>query len=218
MKNYLVILFVFIIGLGLGVVISDSTEDQSLAKNIKIQELESQLSQNKKNQKSINSAFENISKEDLSEYINLKTMKEKYQKADEILGKVMLLFLANVHSNVSKDVKQYFIAPRAEIDEEQEADIAVSSEDKKIDVVINPYGNAAIIENENIEDEEFKAISEQLKNDNIDSPYKFFKKAKPITSMEALSSLYGKFEGELYHSRKEQGQSRQGGIRDQLQS
>ncbi len=42
---------------------------------------------------------------DLEDYYRLKTMEEKYRKADEILGKVMVIFLADLGLRVSKNAQ-----------------------------------------------------------------------------------------------------------------
>lgn len=45
-----------------------------------------------------------ISQNEYIEYTKIKDLKQKYEKADELLGKIMLLFLADVGFKVKKDV------------------------------------------------------------------------------------------------------------------
>ncbi|MCB0385261.1 MAG: hypothetical protein KDD43_07695 [Bdellovibrionales bacterium] len=47
--------------------------------------------------------FVRLSEEDYAEYLQIKDERAKYQKADEILGKIILLFLADLGVRVSKD-------------------------------------------------------------------------------------------------------------------
>lgn len=47
-----------------------------------------------------------FSESELDEYLKLNDQKKRYQKADELLGKVMLLFLANLGLNVSDEKKE----------------------------------------------------------------------------------------------------------------
>lgn len=47
--------------------------------------------------------FIKLSEEDYAEYLQIKDERAKYQKADEIMGKIILLFLADLGVRVSKD-------------------------------------------------------------------------------------------------------------------
>jgi hypothetical protein len=51
--------------------------------------------------KALKSKFEKISEEDINEYIQLKEMKAKYEKADEIFGKILNIFLLDLGLRVS---------------------------------------------------------------------------------------------------------------------
>lgn len=46
--------------------------------------------------------FQNINDVDIAEYFRLKTMEEKYKKADEILGKILTIFLADLGLHTSQ--------------------------------------------------------------------------------------------------------------------
>jgi len=146
----------------------------------------------KKNEKSFINAATNISNIDLLEYTKLKTMKDKYEKADEILGKIMLLFLANIQLEMNKDVKKYFSSTdRLELEIEQE-------KIEPLKVITNPYGNLSKEKLGEIENEDFADIESKTSNFNIKQPYAFFKNAKPVTELKDIFRVYGKFEGELY--------------------
>ena len=47
--------------------------------------------------------FSDLDKVDIEEYLQLKTQKEKYEKADEILTKIMKIFLVNLGLRISQD-------------------------------------------------------------------------------------------------------------------
>jgi len=56
-----------------------------------------------------------LSQKDYLEYTQIKDLKQKYEKADELLGKVMLLFLADVGFRAQKTVPFESFAPTAEV-------------------------------------------------------------------------------------------------------
>ncbi|MEQ1875923.1 MAG: hypothetical protein ABL958_04700, partial [Bdellovibrionia bacterium] len=49
----------------------------------------------------LKSKFQSISEKDIDEYIKLKDMKTKYEKADEIFGKILSIFLLDLGMRVS---------------------------------------------------------------------------------------------------------------------
>jgi hypothetical protein len=145
-----------------------------------------------KNKKSFITAATNISNVDLLEYTKLKTMKEKYEKADEILGKIMLLFLANIQLEMNKDVKKYFTSSDRQ---------KLRFEEKKkepIKVVISPFESSSKDDLGKIENEDFSDIESKTSKFNLKEPYAFYKNAKSATDLKDIFRLYGKFEGELY--------------------
>jgi len=183
-----------LIGLAVGAKFFSTTET---AKEISL------LPQSKTQKKleSFNKAAQKISNIDLLEYIKLKTMKEKYEKADEILGKIMLLFLANVQLEMNKDVKEYFsTSKRPTLKNDIPKSISVSKKKESIEVIISPFKkfnkkNLGKIENEDFSDIEIKTAKFELKE-----PYSFYKNAKSATELKEVFRVYGKFEGELYRT------------------
>jgi hypothetical protein len=147
---------------------------------------------------SFKSAAQNISNTDLLEYTKLKTMKEKYEKADEILGKIMLLFLANIHLEMNKEVKDYFSSNKRPILKDHLPKVISFGEKKKTKVIISPYERLEKVQAIAIEDEKFSMINKKTAMFNLKSPYKTFKNAKPATRLEEIFAVYGKYAGELY--------------------
>jgi len=83
--------------------------------------------------KETNNKYENLkskmsllSKEDLEEYQQLKTAKEKYLMADEMLGKVMLALLVNFSLEASKEQRSWLSKSR----KEKELELLASSQNK----------------------------------------------------------------------------------------
>ena len=56
---------------------------------------------------SLKSKFVKLSEEDYAEYLQIKDQRARYQKADEILGKIILLFLADLGVRVSQDQMKF---------------------------------------------------------------------------------------------------------------
>lgn len=145
-----------------------------------------------KNNKSFITAATNISNVDLLEYTKLKTMKEKYEKADEILGKIILLFLANIQLEMDKDVKKYFTSS-------DRPELGLKEKKKEsLKVIPNPFEVSIKEKSEVIDNEEFSDIESKTTKFNLKEPYAFYKNAKSATELKDIFRVYGKFEGELY--------------------
>ena len=56
---------------------------------------------------SMRSRFEQVSKVDMEEYVQLKSQKEKYNKANQILGKMLIIFLAELGLKISGEARDY---------------------------------------------------------------------------------------------------------------
>ena len=55
----------------------------------------------------LQSRFDQLNKVDFEEYLQLKTQKEKYNKANDILGKILVIFLAELGLKVSGEARDY---------------------------------------------------------------------------------------------------------------
>lgn len=51
--------------------------------------------------------LQNLTDQDLTEYYRLKSLEERYKKADEILGKIMVIFLADLGLHVSHEAAEH---------------------------------------------------------------------------------------------------------------
>ena len=88
---------------------SDKTETSSLeSEQVQISKVEySKLKESSKRANELNQKVQSLSKINLEEYVTLKDQREKYLKADELFGKVMLLFLADLGLHMNKSVKDW---------------------------------------------------------------------------------------------------------------
>lgn len=167
-------------------------------------------SQKDKQLDALSEDFYNLSQAEFRDYIRLKDESKKAEKAEEILGKVILLFLANVQMKMSDDVKSYFEKPKiskqielpskTEPLRKNEKGIWKSS---KLEVYINEYKEAKPL---GVKDSEFVDVEKQLPVEII-SPYAYFKKAKPIKEYDEVQKFNGSLSGiMLVTSGKKKGQ------------
>ena len=75
--------------------------------NLKNQSLEKKNDLFKKELLKIRGHFSEISSVDIEEYLRLKTMEEKYQKAEEILGKILLIFFADLDIHLTQSQREF---------------------------------------------------------------------------------------------------------------
>jgi hypothetical protein len=141
--------------------------------------------------------FYNLSKDEFDKYIQLKDESEKAEKAEEILGKVILLFLANVQMKMSSDVKNYFEKPKTmkrSTTEPLEKNDEGLWKKPELEVYVNDYKKSETLK---IEDEEFSLVQKQLPME-IKSPYTYFKKAKAVEEFDKIKKFNGAFTGNMY--------------------
>lgn len=140
----------------------------------------------------LSEAFYNLSKTEFEDYVHLKNQKEKFEKAEEILGKVILLFLANVQMKMGEDVKDYFTSGKR-VQPNNEVVKGASKEVRSTEVIINDY-----IKSKNIKDLDvrFKDIQRKFPIE-LSAPSLFFKNAKPIKDINQIDIFNGSFKGEL---------------------
>lgn len=198
MKKSFLFIIVFLAGFFISQILSDQSEVSKKAESSELIELKVKYSRLKKRYESLNKAATNISNIDLKEYTELKSLEEKYKKADEILGKVMLLFLANIKVKMESKVQDYFA--------NSERSIPLK---KNIEDVSNDIPKMKLIKNENglfspiniplkVEHPDFDQVAKSVEKTLINNPYMFYKNAKSAKNFKEILFLKGKFEGELY--------------------
>jgi hypothetical protein len=190
MKTVFLIIIFFTIGLFSGKYLFSTNEVIVRSETIPIQ------SGADKKLDSMSNAFFNLTQKDFLEYTNLKDQKSKYLKADEILSKIILIFLANVQMRMNPAVKSYFVdGVKPELEEKKVYDP---------DTALEPD----LQESETKDTKEFMYKKHKVKNEQfqvavnklpieIISPYAFFKKAKAIVNLDRIKKFNGTFRGNL---------------------
>lgn len=156
------------------------------------------------NLKVVTSAGESLSLE-LNSYVKLKDAEEKYKKADEILGKVMTLFLANVSIHFDQRVKKYFDSPvatrtKAEQETPKYRDVEKSKMAHEIPAPEDNDKEQGIYTSINlpfqsIENEELRGPFVRSRHQVINKPFMYFKNAKAATSKKIADEFTGEFSG-----------------------
>ncbi len=143
---------------------------------------------------SISNAFFNLSQNEILEYTKLKDAKKKYEKADEILGKVILLFLANVQMRMKPEVKSYFVEGKKEKVKIEDLTFKSNNQIKKKPevVIMDEYIFAKLI----AVDAQFMSVQKNMPF-KIKSPYKLFKKSNSFEDLEKIKKFNGVFKGSL---------------------
>lgn len=110
MKQILIPLIFLLAGLLTGYFFqSDKAETISIESNqIQITKEEySKLKESSQRATELNQKVQSLSEINLEEYVTLKDQREKYLKADELFGKVMLLFLADLSLHMNESVQDW---------------------------------------------------------------------------------------------------------------
>ena len=138
---------------------------------------------------------------ELREYLSLKTQKEKYEKADELLGKIIMIFLADLDLKMSplaiefakkSIVPKKLITPKKEDSKKSEKSENKPPEDKKE----NPNPNWIANEQKSTEAYSDHEKKEFLKSVVIDDLFSKLKDKKPI-SQSQLKNLNGSYYGKV---------------------
>ena len=163
----------------------------------------------------LNTSFENLSNE-LNDYTRLSSASEKLRKAEEILGKVMVLFLANVALKFEPEVEEYFL----EVNSNQKSRTNLGEKDQGNEngkIIIQPEEKVNQIQNDlyvqqeldtRLIPRELEGKVEGLRSRVLKSPQSEFFKAKKIETHLEYSDLAGDFSGHLfYYFGKRKGQT-----------
>ncbi len=190
MKTVILILIFFCVGLLSGKYFFSTNEVVVRSETIPIE------SGADKKLDSMSDAFFNLTQEEFLEYTKLKDQKEKYLKADEIIGKIILIFLANVQMRMNPEVKSYFVdgnKPKIEQQEDNVKDgITVLDLPKP---QLDEESDFRLIKKE-VKEGQFQEAANKVPFE-IKSPYAFFKKAKPIDDLAKMRRFNGSFRGKL---------------------
>lgn len=143
----------------------------------------------------------NISKSEYLEYSQIKDLKQKYEKADELLGKIMLLFLADVGFRVQQasaietpPTNTLQTPPPLNTFENSTAPIAAPVYESKEATQVNAglVGKSNLIRSLKSEEQIQLALNSSI----IDSPQIESAKASLI-SQQQVKSLEGRFTGQI---------------------
>ena len=120
---------------------------------------------------------------DLQDYVRLQNLEDKYKKADEILGKVMLLYLANIAARLDEPSTAYFSKPHEERTHLPEK-VRDDSEEKEIAKVERP---------EVVAREKVSNMPESISEDLVFGPGDFKKEIKILNEFASDKLLtFGK--------------------------
>jgi hypothetical protein len=166
----------------------------------------SQVEQEEKNHNTLSSAANNL-KLELNDYIRIQNADEKLRRAEEILGKVMVLFLANVAMQFEPEVVNYFDKP-AQVDTNREVPQAVQAPKDKMfgmpttvkEVIPRSTGNSYMDLNLTLGNlpREFEGKLNLLSTSTIKKPAIYYATATSITSIKTYELVSGTFKGQLY--------------------
>ena len=133
-KKISILLSIFVIGILIGKYLFSKHEVVIQKETIAIK------SNDGKKLNSISNAFFNLSQKEILEYTKLKDAKKKYEKADEILGKVILLFLANVQMRLKPEVEDYFVHGERKLIKQEQPEVKINNDLKKSPEVVITSG------------------------------------------------------------------------------
>jgi hypothetical protein len=151
--------------------------------------------------------YENLKKQieqihavDFEEYQNLKEQKAKYEKADEILGKIFLIFLAEAGLKLStKEVSELKQATKNKtVEPIMMADDHFAAEPQKKESPIAKKSEMDWIKNEKVFPtlKGAKEIEDQLSATEIKDLFSVLKQSKTITA-DVAQKINGSFEGQV---------------------
>ncbi|MCO4795306.1 MAG: hypothetical protein KC493_16425 [Bacteriovoracaceae bacterium] len=107
MKNILICISLVLIGLFSGYLIFDSSDEKVTEKRDGVLLAEVELKKLKEIERKYQEKMKKMTSIDIEDYVSLKNQKEKYLKADELLGKVMLIFLADLGLHLNKNINDW---------------------------------------------------------------------------------------------------------------
>ncbi len=185
-----IVLMIFVAGLTLGYIIPRTS-------NLKPTPLSSDReSQDKLND--LKNKLQTISEEDINEYIQLKDMKAKYEKADEIFGKILTLFLLDLGLKISeKQIEELKTSTYTLTENNQPvpSEKADTSEAESIKPVAQVSDEKTYANSRNFESDE--KTSKLLNEKILSNPIATWSAAKPI-NRKAFNLIDGHFIGNIF--------------------
>lgn len=151
--------------------------------------------------------YENLQKKiqqihdvDFEEYVQLKEQKEKYLKADEILGKIFLVFLAEAGLKLSQKNIQQLRGQGISLPKEPEKAVADTAETAPCKPTKGAFGSetkedVAWLKNEKIFGAD-KLSEDEAKSLEIKDLFSVLKKAQPM-GMATAQKINGVFDGSI---------------------
>ncbi len=122
---------------------------------------EIQFSKSKEQLQLINDKIKSFSENEYQDYLNLKDSVEKYKKADELLGKVMVLFLADLSLSLKKS--EPLVDVKASADTSKSEPSTATSSTNKDEIVMSP----STIQNQSTSVLESKLLASQNQNEAL---------------------------------------------------
>lgn len=147
-----------------------------------------------------------ILKSDFDEYVHLKKLEDKYLKADEILGKVMLIFIANLGLEMTPDSASYFGQPqknKMSTRMEKEKERLENSHIKTSKGPAQPFYSNKDITFDGLPHELLRDFR-QLRRKILATPEKYLASSTSLKSELQLSQINGEFSGFIYFMNESQ--------------
>ncbi len=183
------IVLIFIAGIGIGFIARKPTLP-SPAPSCEDHQCDDKLN-------ALRDKFEKISEEDIAEYIHLKDMKMKYEKADEIFGKILNIFLLDLGLRVTKkqladlkvapppvDLSTLIPLPRESSTQVRQPTLPASFANKQ----------KSYLSTRNIESEE--GVKKLLDENAFDNPLSSWGSGKPLDRRH-FNLVRGRFVGQI---------------------
>lgn len=142
---------------------------------------------------------------DLAEYIEINDHEQKLKKADELLGKVMMLFLANISIHFNQNIKDYFDMPVSYRLEKDKYEIPKKDIETIEEIEAEPDTDNKSSYKENpiplyeIANEELRRPFSRLNKLVLSTPYKYLKESTLLTDPTQMMKLNGDFMGKIHY-------------------
>ncbi len=185
-----IVLMIFVAGLTLGYIIP---RNSNLTHPLLSADRESQDKLN-----NLKDKMQKISEEDINEYIQLKDMKAKYEKADEIFGKILSLFLLDLGLKMSEKQIEDLKTSSPTLSENNQPippEEAKISEAESIKPVAQASAEKTYGSHRNLESDEktSKLFNEKI----LSNPIATWSAAKPI-NRQTFNLIDGHFTGNIF--------------------
>jgi hypothetical protein len=151
----------------------------------------------------LKSKFEKISEEDIDEYIRLKDMKTKYEKADEIFGKILNIFLLDLGLRMTaKQIDDLKSAPTPlpYTRQDPEPQLSKAETRQRVPPISNPLKRKRPVNTRG--DSSDEGVRKLLDENALDNPISAWGGAKPL-DRGGFELVRGRFVGQIIFFDKE---------------